>query len=110
MDEGPGPRGAGLFDVHRRLRAAAAAAAVDDGLPGVLELRLPGSATVAFLRRLSAGGGGCLSVDWTPPEDEMRVQVDRVFDAADGSVASLEITDVLASTADQYRGVHNSDI
>ena len=95
----PAARGTGLFDVHPKLTLGPLAETY-------AEVRLAGRATAACLVQLQPDGGGVLSVDWHAPGAEMRVQVDRVFQKADGAIASLEITDVLADQADQYAGVH----
>jgi len=103
------PLGSGIYDVHRRLRDMATRS-LDDAAVGIHELRLGGRVTAAFPRTLrvskdaslNANGGGVVSLDWNAPGSAMRVQVDRVFDAPDASLASFEITDIQADDAAKY--------
>ena len=91
--------GVGVYDVHSRLRERAAVHG------GIHELRLGGRLTAAFPRSLDADvhrGGGCVSVDWNAPGSPLRIQVDRVFDGADGSLVTLEITDIISDEAEQF--------
>jgi len=95
--------GVGVYDVHSRLRQRAL-----EG--GIHELRLGGRMTAAFPRVLTAdvhNFGGCLSLDWNAPGSPLRVQVDRVFDGADGSLLSLEITDILKDQAEEFPAQFN---
>lgn len=108
-DDSVADLGAGIYDVHRRLREMSAAAAAGSDA-GIHELRLGGRVTAAFPRMLSvdagdgvnARGGGVVSLDWNAPGSEARVQVDRVFNEPDGSLASFEITDILKEDAANY--------
>jgi len=56
--------------------------------------------TLVFPTRVEAGGGGFLSLDWVA--GKMRYQIDRKFKQLDGSLSSLELTEILKSDAETY--------
>ena len=53
-----------------------------------------------FPLEVEAGQGGVLSVDWT--EGSSRYQADRVFNALDGSVLRLEVTEIGTEDAEVF--------
>ena len=49
---------------------------------------------------MPSGGGGCISLDWVA--GNMRYQIDRKFAALDGSLSSLELTEILTTDSREY--------
>ncbi len=59
-----------------------------------------GGLTLVFPTRVDEGCGGAISLDWT--SGEMRYQIDRKFAALDGSLSSLELTEIGREDAEIY--------
>ena len=57
-----------------------------------------GGITLVFPTRVDADAPGCLSLDWIA--GRMRYQIDRKFKKLDGSLASLELTEIQKSDAE----------
>lgn len=53
-----------------------------------------------FPLEVKAGQGGVICVDWTV--GKMRYQADRVFDALDGTVRRLEVTEIGTQDAENF--------
>lgn len=81
-----GSSGRGIYDASARV-------------PGSWELSLHGGLTLAFPPALPRGETGAVIVDWTA--GHMRFQADRIFDQPDGTLGSLEVTQI--GTEDSMR-------
>jgi hypothetical protein len=57
-----------------------------------------GGITLCFPARVEVGAAGAISLDWVAGEN--RYQLDRKFDALDGSLAALELTEIGASDSE----------
>jgi len=81
-----GSSGRGIYDTSARVS-------------GSWELSLHGGLSLAFPPALPRGKKGAVIVDWTA--GYMRFQADRIFDLPDGTLASLEVTQI--GTEDSMR-------
>jgi len=81
-----GSSGRGIYDTSARV-------------PGSWELSLHGGLSLAFPPSLPRGEKGAVIVDWTA--GFMRFQADRLFDLPDGTLGSLEVTQI--GTEDSMR-------
>lgn len=59
-----------------------------------------GGVTLAFPTALGAADGGCISLDWIA--GSMRYQLDRKFAKPDGSLSSLELTEIAKKDAENF--------
>eukprot|EP00752_Nemacystus_decipiens_P007403 g6621.t1 len=76
-----GTAGKGLYDPSPLSRS-----------PLYFSIYAEGGLTLRFPLEVEAGQGGVFSVDWT--EGSSRYQADRVFNALDGTVLRLEVTEI----------------
>lgn len=74
-----GSSGRGIYDPNARV-------------PGSWVLSLHGGLSLAFPPTLPRGQRGAVIVDWTA--GTMRFQADRIFDRPDGTLGSLEVTQI----------------
>ena len=63
-------------------------------------LYIEGGVTLVFPTRVTAGGSGAISLDWIA--GTMRYQLDRKFKKLDGSLSSLELTEIQKEDAEKY--------
>ena len=67
---------------------------------GYCSLYCEGGITLVFPTSVDAGASGFLSLDWIA--GKMRYQLDRKFKSLDGSLASLELTEIMKSDAETF--------
>ena len=65
---------------------------------GYISLYCEGGVTLVFPTVVAANGPGVISLDWIA--GQMRYQVDRKFKVLDGSLASLELTEIQKKDAE----------
>lgn len=63
-----------------------------------MTLYCEGGVTLAFPLRVAADEGGVVSLDWIA--GNMRYQIDRKFKVLDGSLSSLELTEIRKEDAE----------
>ncbi|CAM9140781.1 unnamed protein product [Pylaiella littoralis] len=84
-----GAAGMGLYDPPALSRS-----------PLYFSIYSEGGLTLRFPLEVEAGHGGVICVDWTV--GEVRYQADRVFDALDGTVQRLEVTEIGTQDAENF--------
>ena len=67
--------------------------------PALRSPRVP-PVTLVFPTSVDAAAGGVVSLDWIA--GSMRYQIDRKFDQLDGSLSSLELTEIQKEDAEKY--------
>ena len=66
----------------------------------VLSLYCEGGVTLVFPQKVGEAAGGALSLDWIA--GKMRYQIDRKFARLDGSLSSLELTEIQKTDAENF--------
>jgi len=84
--DGPRKSGRGLYDPPRGDKT------------GYISLYGEGGVTLVFPTTVAEDMPGCISLDWVA--GNMRYQIDRKFAKLDGSLSSLELTEIRKSDAD----------
>ncbi|CAN0168083.1 unnamed protein product, partial [Hapterophycus canaliculatus] len=84
-----GAAGKGLYDPSSLSRS-----------PLYFSIYAEGGLTIRFPLRVEAGQAGVFSVDWTA--GATRFQADRVFEALDGSLIRLEVTEIGTEDAEIF--------
>lgn len=67
---------------------------------GYISVYSEGGITLVFPNEVAAGNSGVISLDWIA--GRMRYQIDRKFEQLDGSLASLELTEISKADSETY--------